>query len=182
MSIGTKFAGVAAVALTLCVGWMVWSIARPSEHLPGQANGVVVFAGGHGERLERAQQLMADGMADTLVLNTGTDQWNAEAFAAQVAVCDDTSLPYDVVCVSADNTKGEAIAFARVAEERAWTSMVAVTDDYHLSRASRWLGRCFDGEVYRAAADNDQGIGVKFRELAALGQMFTLDRACSLEG
>ncbi len=167
-----------AVAAAGVTGWIAWTIWQPSEDVPAVANAVVVFAGGKGERLVRAQELMDAGVAPVLVLNTGTDRWNPEAFDAQVAVCDDPGVAYEVICVSGDSTKTEAEAFTTVARARAWTSMVALTDDYHLARSSRWLGRCFDGTVYRAAAIGEPGLGIRLREMAATVQMMTTDRSC----
>ncbi len=181
MSIGSKLMGAASIALAAVAVWMVWSIWRPGDELPvDSANAVVVFAGGQGERLDRALELMDAGAASVLVLNTGSDRWNDEAYDAQVAMCDDPTVSFEVICVAVeqDSTMGEAQRFAQVADQRAWTSMIAVTDDYHLSRAGRWLGRCFDGTVYRASATGDQGIGIRVREFAATGAMFTIDRSC----
>ncbi len=172
--VGTVLVGVAVGAL------VIWPVLRPSEDVPAAANAVVVFAGGQGERLDRALELMDAGVASVLVLNTGSDRWNAEAYDAQVAMCDDSTVSFEVICVSPemDSTKGEAQRFAQIADQHAWTSMIAVTDDYHLSRASRWLGRCFDGTVYKASATGDQGIGIRLREFAATGAMWTTDRSC----
>ncbi len=178
---GRRIRWIVGASFAACVGALiVWPVLHPSEDIPVAANAVVVFAGGQGERLDRAHELMDAGVASVLVLNTGSDRWNDEAYDAQVAMCDDSTISFEVICVSAetDSTKGEAQRFAQIADQHAWTSMIAVTDDYHLSRASRWLGRCFDGTVYRASATGDQGISIRLREFAATVAMWTIDRSC----
>lgn len=110
------------------------------------AHAIVVFAGGRG-RLVKAQELMDTGAASVLVINHSIDgDGNPLPFDG---ACTDPSLPYEVICLNAlpSTTKGEAIAFSALADDRGWTSLLAVTSDYHLERARFILGNCFSGDV-----------------------------------
>lgn len=90
----------------------------PSAGSPTSADAVVIFAGGRGERLARAQQLMADGLASNLVVPNGTaPEWPAGNTACR------EDRPYAVFCPvpDPDTTQGEARAIAGLAQARGWT-------------------------------------------------------------
>ena len=121
----------------------------PSADAAKDADAVVVFAGGSGERLAAAERLMADGLAPNLVIPNGTNpEWPAGNRA-----CSDV-LPYEVHCPrpDPDTTRGEARMIAALAKDKGWTRVIVVTSSYQLSRAGLLLGRCFDGEVLSVPA------------------------------
>jgi uncharacterized SAM-binding protein YcdF (DUF218 family) len=119
----------------------------PASSTPAHADAVVVLAGGDGERLDRGLELVRDGVAPTLVVSTGPEQ-----------LCNGDH-EFDVVCFlpHPDDTRGEAEAIGRIADEHGWQRLVLVTSDYHATRAGLLVGRCFDGEVDVSPADSDKG-------------------------
>lgn len=141
------------VALLLGLVLLVVASARlfvwPPSASPRHADAVVLFAGGRGERLERASALIRAGVADTLVITNGWDPVWPQANRlcrgeADIEVHCPTPRP--------DNTLGEARTVAALARQHGWTSLALVTSSYHLRRAELWLRRCHAGEVQAVAA------------------------------
>ena len=133
--------GVAAVGR-----WFVW----PASAVVSQAHAVVLFAGGRGERLERALGLMDTGVAPVLVISNGmTPEWDDAN-----RLCKRPPERYEVRCPTPDpdTTKGEAVMTARLAEREGWDRLVLVTSTYHARRAGMLLGRCHEGSVSVVAA------------------------------
>ncbi len=139
-------AALLLVVLTLLSARLfVW----PAVGAPQPADAVVMFAGGRGERLAVAEQLVAAGLAPNLVIPNGT----APEWPAGNRACAE-KRPYEVHCPrpDPDTTRGEARLIASLAEEKGWTRVIAVTSTYQLSRARLLLERCFDGDVRAARA------------------------------
>ena len=129
--------GVAGVFLTL-----VWFV-RPSTHAVETvppADAVVLFAGAT-DRLDTAVELMENGAAPSLVIPNGTDIEDAEDLC-------EGDASFEVVCPITDEvtTEGEARAIGRIAGERGWSSVIAVTSVYHVHRATFLLGRCLTAQ------------------------------------
>ena len=114
---------------------------------------MVVHAGGRGERLRRALEMMEIGAAPTLVIMGGSvDHWPA----AQ-RLCGQTS-PFEVICPDPvpGTTLGEARALSELITGRGWKSVVAITSDYHLRRANLLDRKCNPGlVVYGVAARSE---------------------------
>lgn len=171
------------LAALLILGMFTAATARlfvwPTTDTVGHVDAVVLFAGGRGERLERAEQLMDDGIAQNLVIPNGlADEWPEGNRACT------EDRPYGVRCLrpDPDSTLGEARAIAELAEEESWDTLLVVTSSYQLSRAGLLLGRCFDGEVLTAVAHPELGwldwgsrIG---HEWLAWSRAVVLERAC----
>ena len=142
--------GTAGLLLTL-----VWFVG-PSTHdvatVP-PADAVVLFAGAT-ERLDTAVALMENGSAPSLVIPNGTDIEDAEDLCEGEAT-------FEVICPVTDEvtTAGEARAIGRIAGERGWSSLIAVTSVYHVHRATFLLGRCYDGPVDVVTPSQDLGVG-----------------------
>jgi len=142
--------GTAGLLLTL-----VWFFG-PSTHdvatVP-PADAVVLFAGAT-ERLDTAVELMENGSAPSLVIPNGTDIEDAEDLCEGEAT-------FEVICPITDEvtTAGEARAIGRLAGERGWSSLIAVTSVYHVHRATFLLGRCYDGPVDVVTPSQDLGVG-----------------------
>lgn len=120
-----------------------------------RADAVVLFAGGRGERLETAVDLMERNVATVLVIPHGTHP----SWPLANALC--AGEPgYEVLCPDPDpdTTRGEAQLVGRLAGERGWTRIALVSSTYHLTRASTLLRRCTDAEVDLVAAGH--GVGV----------------------
>lgn len=147
-------AGLVLLILALCYAGLTYrKVVSPRSVAPSQADAIVVFAGDE-TRLALALQLMDDGIAETLVLNRGINDPTGLPHPAP-PICDQTQVDYEVICivVPGDTTRAEAQAFAAMAEEESWTSVIAITADYHLSRASILLNRCYDGVVLPVGSD-----------------------------
>ena len=142
--------GAAGLLLTL-----VWFVG-PSTHdvatVP-PADAVVLFAGAT-ERLDTAVELMENGAAPSLVIPNGTDMEDAEDLC-------EGGASFEVICPVTDEvtTAGEARAIGRIAGERSWSSLIAVTSVYHVHRATFLLGRCYDGPVDVVTPTRDVGVG-----------------------
>jgi uncharacterized SAM-binding protein YcdF (DUF218 family) len=134
------------------VVYAYWLVHPPSVSSP-TADAVISHAGGEGDRLDRALELMEQDAAPTLVLLLGSTRSDRAA-----AMCGQRQ-PYEVLCVDPDpvNTEGEARTAARLAEERGWTRLIAVTSDYHLRRALLVDRRCSGLQVIGSASRNQRG-------------------------
>jgi len=141
--------GVAGVLLTLV--WFVGPSTHAVETVP-PADAVVLFAGAT-ERLDTAVELMENGAAPSLVIPNGTDIEDAEDLC-------EGDASFEVVCPLTDEvtTAGEARAIGRIAAERGWSSLIAVTSVYHVHRATFLLGRCYEGPVDVVTPSGDIGM------------------------
>lgn len=138
----------------------------------------MVFAGGHRNvRIGRAVELMEGKVAPTLVISVGNQIWSQGTDVE--TLCRDGSEDFEVICVAPnpDSTIGEAAAFATIAKDRDWSDLVAVTSTNHLTRASLWLSRCFDGEVWSIAARDRTLAGVG-HELLGTVHAISINRSC----
>jgi uncharacterized SAM-binding protein YcdF (DUF218 family) len=125
------------------------SVIRPptADHPTGDA--VVVHAGGRGERLRLALELMENEAAPTLVIMGGSvDHWpTAQRLCGQ-------TFPFEVLCPDPlpGTTLGEARVLAALVGDRQWKTVVAVTSDYHLRRAHFLDQKCNPGVVVHGVA------------------------------
>ncbi len=135
---GVALLGAAWGALTGV--WFVW----PSSDRPMAADAVMVLAGGRGERLEAALELMDAGTAPVLLISNG----RAVEWPQANRVCE-RERHYEVLCPSPDpqTTIGEARMLRALADDRGWQSAVIVTSTYHSQRAKLQLSSCFDGAI-----------------------------------
>jgi uncharacterized SAM-binding protein YcdF (DUF218 family) len=159
---------VAATAMLL-----LW----PRTDPPGRADAVVVLAGGQGERLARALELVRAGAAPALVISNGDDPQWPEANR----LCNGSST-FEVVCFRPhpDSTRGEARAIAALASSRRWQSLVVVTSTYHVTRARLLLTRCYAGETSFVAAPSSAGSFRMFLNVARewVGLARSIGRGC----
>lgn len=91
------------------------------------ADAVVVLDGERPRRIRRGVELVAAGVAPTLVVV------RCEAYAPELL---DRPLPFEVVSFEPvpGTTRGEARATARLARDRDWRRLVVVTSTYHVTR------------------------------------------------
>ena len=132
---------------------------RTGGDSPEPANAVVVLGPGRdGERLERAEALLDEQLADTLVVSMGRGGQRR----ATDAVCASQPTDFEVICFRADpfTTRGEARVVARLAAARGWTKLLVVTSDYHARRARLLFGRCYDGSLVVVGAPSSGGSAV----------------------
>jgi uncharacterized SAM-binding protein YcdF (DUF218 family) len=163
-----------AVIAVVTARWFVW----PDTDDPMRADAIVMFAGGRGERLPVARRLAERGVAPTLIIMNGTDPVWPQANE----LCVDEHA-FAVVCPTPDpdTTRGEARTTAALAADGGWASLILVTSDYHLHRASILLERCFHGDIASVAAVGDAG--VMARAGSVVHEWFatiatTIDRDC----
>jgi uncharacterized SAM-binding protein YcdF (DUF218 family) len=118
------------------------SVMWPVSDSPGRADAIVVPSGDHGERLARAKELLAAGVAPRLVLvGTPDSIENLDMCAGRTE--------YDVVCLrpEPDNTRTEAAATAELARNQEWQTLVVVTSTQHVPRVRLLFSRCFSGSL-----------------------------------
>lgn len=169
---------VVAIAVLAAVLSYTWFIdpATESVETAGTADAVVVFAGS-GERIETAIELMERGVAANLVIPNGRSDDIVDR-----DLCDGAS--FQVFCPDSEtiDTMGEAQAIGRLAEERGWSSLIAVTSSYHVHRATYQLGLCHDGPVQVVASnrsiDRDDLVASMVHEWAGTIAAMTVQRAC----
>ena len=139
---------VAFVLVLALVGLNLRLFVWPASDTVHPADAVVVLAGGNGERLDRALELVRDGVAPTLAVSFGSDRLCGSA------------QPFRVVCFrpSPDNTRGEAEAIGRLAQAHGWTDIVLVTSTSHVTRARLLVERCYSGQLQVAPATPDANV------------------------
>jgi uncharacterized SAM-binding protein YcdF (DUF218 family) len=135
----------ALVSATLLVAVLM----TPDDPHPS-GDALVVHAGGRGERLETALELMAEGAAGSLVIMDG-GEW-----AEGILLCG-RQAPYEVLCPrpTPETTIGEARTLAALVTARGWDEVVIVTSDYHLRRAKYLDSKCAETQVTAAAAPSN---------------------------
>lgn len=153
--LATLVAG-AIITTGLAVRWTVFpATVAPEDTDPADA--VVLFAGAS-ERLPAAVALMAASKAEVLVLPGGDRAgWTEANELCANGGTDDDGTPFEVLCPTPDpvTTRGEARVIGRLAGERGWQSVIAVTSTYHIARAELVLGRCFPGRIQAVGVDKD---------------------------
>lgn len=165
-----------AVAAALLAASVV-PFVQPRTSEPARADAVVVLSGDHGERLERAMELLDKGVTSTLVLDGTPDSARALELCAG-------GQPFEVVCLRPhpDSTREEARAAGRLAKARGWKHVVVSTSTHHVTRSIVLFRRCVAGRVDAVAGDPPYG-GVRLaraiaREWLAVAHLLTLGRGC----
>ena len=99
----------------------------PREDAVAAADAVIVLDGDRPRRIRRGVELVAAGVAPTLVVV------RCEAYAPELL---DHELPFEVVSFEPipGTTRGEARAVARLARDRGWHRVVVVTSTFHVTR------------------------------------------------
>jgi uncharacterized SAM-binding protein YcdF (DUF218 family) len=160
--------GLAAAVL------FVW----PPHGTDGRADAAVVLAGGRGPRLSEGLALVREGVAPVLVVSDGWSPTWPEANR----LCARRQAPVPVVCFHPDpySTRGEAEAFARLAAERGWRSVVVVSSRYHLVRARMLFERCYEGTVSTASSNGSLWARIVAApiETVKLGYALLIKRGC----
>ena len=169
-------------ALMLLVGFVV-ATARlfvwPATDSVRDVDAIVLFAGGRGERLELAEQLIDAGIASDLVIPNGL----APEWPEGNRACTE-DRPYEVHCLrpDPDTTVGEARAIGALARDASWDTVLVVTSSYQVSRAGLLLGRCFDGDVLTVRARPNLGWLAWARRIGhewlAWSRAVVLERSC----
>ncbi len=160
--------------------WSARMFIWPGQDSPQSGDAIVVYAGGHDDdRVSRAVDLMEAGLAPTLVISEGDGIWSQGREVQRL--CDVGSDSFEIICIrpDPDNTSGESAAFAHLAVERDWQHLILVTTNFHLTRATLWLERCFSGRVSRVGTPS---LGLRGTGHEWLGTIHALliDRECPM--
>jgi len=144
-----------------------WIRRVPTVQNP-QGDAVVVHAG-QGERLPHAFDLMEQGAAPTLVIMFGEDRAGPDRFCGRTE-------PFEIICPTPEvaTTIGEAVELGKIVEERGWTTVITVTSDYHLRRATYLDAKCGNVEAIGSGAGQgitrSEAVGRIAREMLAMVQ------------
>lgn len=152
-----RFTVVLLIVVLLAYG--NWVSGAPNNRVR-EVDAVVVHAGGEGERLDRALEIMDGGFAETLVVMRG----DVPDWPEGNALCASGGDGYDVICPTPDpdTTIGEAQALAILVNQRGWEAVIAVTSDYHLRRALHVDRACSpDLTVYAAGAEAEMNVLIR---------------------
>jgi len=168
---GLKFAvGVAAV---LVAGWFVYATVKIVSPAQGDLNkrvDAVVSLAPQYYRLPMAQQLVSDGVADTLAVSYfdhDTSKIPVDGTNEPVPLAQHCELDHVVCFRPADATAGEADALAEIARDESWTSLTVVTNQHHVFRTRFIFERCVGDEVdiNVVYAQRDYGLGETARRV-----------------
>lgn len=143
----------AGATAALAVGWFVYAtvnILSPSQGDLKRRVDAVASLGPQNHRLPMAQQLVADGVSETLVISYPDHD------TTMVSTSDsDEPVPLaqycgseNVVCFTpVGETVGEARALADMARNESWHSLTVVTNQHHVFRTRFLFARCMGDEV-----------------------------------
>lgn len=153
---------IAGVALALVLAIIVAGLPLfvfPSTDTPREVDAIIVLGPPREARIEAAQQLVADGYSDTIVIavdDYGVDSAiNIAACAPEMAVDADGSITRCLI-PEPFTTAGEALMVQRLAAAEGWDSVMIVTNVTHISRARMIFTACLGGGVL--ATDDGAGI------------------------
>lgn len=127
---------LAAVTLITLLRYYVW----PRGDEPFADGPIVVLGGGGGERLTRALQLRGDPAGASHRAQSRELVLSAEAIDDHRRRGGDDDVSHLVPVPP--NTLGEALAIARLVDERGWSHVTVVTSDFHVTRTRLIIDRC----------------------------------------
>lgn len=140
----SRFLRIVAALAVLCVGvWLVGAyrvIQHPRVDPVMAADAVVVLGQPDASSMQRAQQLLDDGVSQRLVLIIPF---------GPPPQCTNPPSGVTVYCVvpQPQTTRGDARAIRRLAATHHWTRLVVVTWSSHVSRSRMLIHRCFGGTL-----------------------------------
>lgn len=168
---GLKLA-VGAVAV-LAAGWFVYAtvnIVSPSQgELDTRVDAVVSLAPQY-YRLPLAQQLVADGAADTLAISYfdhDTSRIPFDGIGEPVPLAQHCELEHVMCFRPRDATVGEVAALAEMARSESWDAITVVTNQHHVFRTRFIFDRCLGDtvDVNVVYAHLDYGLGGTVRRV-----------------
>lgn len=137
--------------LALFLGWLLTAYQlfySVHTEAPQQADAVVMLGGASNERMLDAMMIRFDLKAPYLVLSNTDTKGNASADEYCDNHSNKTVYP-DVICFDPEpmDTRGEARALAKLADEYQWKNMIVVTSTYHIKRAGLLMEQCVNANV-----------------------------------
>jgi uncharacterized SAM-binding protein YcdF (DUF218 family) len=144
------------VIIALWLGLCYQVIQNPSvvTH-PSAADAIFVLGGSTDPRTEEAIDLANEGVSHVLVLS------NAIPNPKATELCEHPPAGWTLICFrpSPNTTQGEAEFLGRLAAEKGWTKIVAITSRYHISRARLLIKRCVGGRLQMVSDHETIGAG-----------------------
>jgi uncharacterized SAM-binding protein YcdF (DUF218 family) len=144
-----------AFAVVVAYGFGVWLfLLHDDDPLPHKADAVFVLAGSRA-RLPVGQELIASGVARTLVVSEDS----ASSDPRRAALCAGPKpTGYRLICRFASplSTRGEARMISGLAVQNGWKDVVVVSSRYHLYRARMLIERCADATLAMRGTDGDR--------------------------
>lgn len=128
----------------------------PRVDSPNRVDAIVVVAGTNDDRYVYARHLAEDGVADRILVSQpspgGDDSYSSAidtyCESSPVVARDGRRIQIECFEPDVDTTEGETTAATRIARERGYDSLLAVTYWGHVSRVRIYFEQCFDGPVY----------------------------------
>jgi hypothetical protein len=130
-----------ATALLLGAATGLFLYVAPATDAPRYADVLLVLAP-QGDRTRYAEQLMDQGYAGTLAISAPEDKDGSSALCKE-------KRAYRIVCFKPDpvTTQGEARALQSLSEEYGWKSANVLTAQFHVTRATVLVQRCYKGDL-----------------------------------
>ncbi|MGV9860960.1 YdcF family protein [Gordonia sp. NPDC003425] len=129
-----------------------------------KVDAIVVLGGEHDGREDYGLTLAREGYANTVVVSNPyiNNEYTRAGTVLMNRICSSSTDKIEVICFRPDpsTTRGEAMFVQRLAEQRHWKSVIAVSWRYHLVRARYIFGQCFSGEVVMHSVPRDYGTSV----------------------
>ncbi|MBS3180077.1 MULTISPECIES: YdcF family protein [unclassified Pseudoclavibacter] len=162
------------VALATLLMVPVGPVLFPPQHSPAPVDAIFVLGPASQTRIGHAQDLIAAGYSETLVVSTTVG--NGTYGADKLWICTHEQT-YDVYCVQPypSTTQGEIALFQRMAREHGWESVMVVTFAPHVLRTELYLDRCFSGEF--TVVQDGTYLGPKRNALEYLYQLIAFAKA-----
>lgn len=138
---------VVRICRTFSAVMFVWVFAGlflyvwPQTDTPAAVDALFVLAP-QGARTEQAEQLMEQGIADTLAISAPRDD------AANDHLCKQKRT-YRIICFDPEpvTTQGEARAIEAISNAYGWESVSVLTAQFHVTRSRILIQRCYKGRL-----------------------------------
>lgn len=125
----------------------------PRIDSPDGVDAIIVVAGAQDDRYTYARHLAEEGIADQILVSRpeGSSSYATaiDAYCASTPVTARDGRRINIECFTpdSDTTEGETTAATRIAHERGYDSLLAVTYWGHVSRVRMYFEQCFAGEM-----------------------------------
>ncbi|MDN4475400.1 hypothetical protein QQX09_05960 [Demequina sp. SYSU T00192] len=120
----------------------------PAHDEPRAVDAVYVIGPPTEARMELAEEMVADGLTDTIIVSLDDDPDIRRRWDEATAVCEEPQ-DFTVYCSMPDpfTTRGEARWMRDLIEENGWDAVGVVTMAPHLTRTRVIMERCWDGDL-----------------------------------
>ncbi len=158
MKRGNRGRGAKAVAIVVAAALVMGVVGAPVYVLPATddpapVDAVYVIGPPTDERMELAQDLIDQGLSDTLLVSIpdadGVYTAMLDTYERANTACDGGIEGAEVLCFEPDpfTTRGEARYLRDLAAERGWSRVSVITFTPHITRTRVIMERCFDGDL-----------------------------------